>query len=1010
MSNMSSKIEAFNIYQDLKNSNAPKELLDKALTVVQSFDGGFENVDLSREDRQLSAETNLEKEKTKIDEVDLIIKDLVDAGAPEDLLKQAQEVRRVLEDPFDVREEIGAVVQTGLEGITAGIIGDEAIAGLVSTVASGLESLGIDAPVRGGSDYESQLEYQRKIQEELFEEMPVVAYSALIGTSLVPSSYIMKTIGLGKTALSGALRAGGVSGVEGFSYGFSEAEGDFSERLEEGAKLGAVSGLIGGGVGGVLGRAEGRAIKAAEEVEKQVAKEERARRYLRGELTEEIDGKVYKIEPQADEVILAFQSKMDEFALKYFNETGKSLEGLDYGRALQKVSDELGVPVKKLRSSEAVTGKSIINFDAVTEQELRLRLGTLADDVGFVNGAYNPNALVKWVRRHITSAQKMGEKYIGKRFGAGVQRVALSMAKRHADTENIMAGSNVRAFANAARDDDEVTRLLLNMSQIDLKAPFANLDVRRQAYNDLVTHLKTKYGDEAVNGFEAMRAKIGATAAERAKKMDSQMPLDEFYWPSKMRGVTNDGFITTKTNKKNNTSFYEQKREQFEPGDFTVSGYIQPTEVALDWLRRSDSELAMIDVFKLRNLNTRRIELTRRAAAGDKKAEKQLKVFNKRVLRGDAVFDEVKRVAKLEGADVPTSDKAQDLMRSLIVMGSRGPSGFIAGIRQAAYTGLLGNPYSAVLNVGDVFNSFVNYGTDNTVDALVDMMRMRGVNMSVDDVGLAKQVTGEFVREGVGPAQVFFKELNEKAFKLSGFTSFDRFGKNVALRAGIKEGQQLARSGKLKEKWGHAFTDNELQRLTKDLLQGKKTNLTTEFAAAQLARLQPSDMAQLPKWYLDNPNGRVLYMLRTFALKQLDQMERLVVQEWKAGNKKEAIKNGLAYSVYVGGGNAFINEGRQILKGDEPKLENIPMRWADHMLGATTLNIIGTYQLSRAASGDVAPMVESAAPAPLSLAFAPIVDLAQFGLGKKEMEDFLEKSESVGWLPFGRLAQDWLED
>ena len=559
MSDMSLKIEAFKIYQDLKKANAPEKLLDQSLSFVQSFDSGFENVALSREERQLKSEAELDVVKAEINEVDALIKRLVDTGAPENLLKQGQEVRRRLEDPFDAREEIGAFAQTGLEGITGGIIGDEAIAGLVSTIASGLESLGIDAPVRGGSDYESQLEYQRKIQEELFEEMPVVAYSALIGTSLVPSSYIMKTIGLGKTALSGALRAGGVAGVEGFSYGFSEAEGDFSERLEEGAKLGSVSALIGGGFGGVLGRAEGRAIKAAEEVEQQLAKEERARKYLRGELTEEIDGKVYKIEPQADEVILAFQSKMDEYALKYFNETGKSLEGLDYGKALQQVSNELGVPVKKLRASEAVTGKSIINFDAVTEQELRLRLGTLADDVGFVNGAYNPNKLVKWVRNYITSAQKMGEKYVGKRFGAGVQRTALSMAKRHADTENIMAGSNVRAFANAARDDDEVTRLLLNMSQIDLKAPFANLNVRRQAYTDLVTHLKTKYGDEAVNGFEAMRAKIGATAAERAKKMDSQMPLDEFYWPSKMRGVTNDGFITTKTNKKNNTSSYEQK-------------------------------------------------------------------------------------------------------------------------------------------------------------------------------------------------------------------------------------------------------------------------------------------------------------------------------------------------------------------------------------------------------------------------------------------------------------------
>jgi hypothetical protein len=36
--------------------------------------------------------------------------------------------------------------------------------------------------------------------------------------------------------------------------------------------------------------------------------------------------------------------------------------------------------------------------------------------------------------------------------------------------------------------------------------------------------------------------------------------------------------------------------------------------------------------------------------------------------------------------------------------------------------------------------------------------------------------------------------------------------------------------------------------------------------------------------------------------------------------------------------------------------------------------------------------------------------MMQFGFGSKEMDDFLAKSESVGWLPFGRLAQDWLED
>ena len=91
MSDMSLKIEAFKIYQDLKKANAPKELLDKSLSIVQSFDSGFENVELSREERQLASEAKLDTVRAEINEVDSIIKNLVDAGAPENLLKQAEE-------------------------------------------------------------------------------------------------------------------------------------------------------------------------------------------------------------------------------------------------------------------------------------------------------------------------------------------------------------------------------------------------------------------------------------------------------------------------------------------------------------------------------------------------------------------------------------------------------------------------------------------------------------------------------------------------------------------------------------------------------------------------------------------------------------------------------------------------------------------------------------------------------------------------------------------------------
>jgi len=992
---VSLKVEVFNTYKELKEKNAPQELLDKAIQLIQSLDSGVD-IPLSREERQIEAVEENEALLSRVAEVDSMLEKLVSKGAPEELIAKGQELRRIVADPLDVTEEIRAISGVALEGLTAGIVGDEARAFALSKLT--------------GVDYETQLAEERRIEEELFEQHPALAYTTLIGTSLMPSSMLMKMAGVGKTLASGAVRQGGVAFAEGAVYGFMEGEGDFAERTVDALKTGAVSGGLGAAVGGVLGRAEGRALKAAEEVEQQIAKEKRARDYLQGKLTEEIDGKTFKIEPQADEVILAFQGKMDDYALKYFNETGKSLEGLDYGKALQAVSDELGVPIKKLRAAESVSGKTVINFDTVTEQELRKRLGTLADDVGFVNGKYDPNKFVKWFRNYISSAQIMGEKYVGKRFGASIQRVASTMARRHAVTENVLRGSNTTKFFNSIQDDAEATRLLLNMSQIDIKNPLKNIDIRKQAYEDLVKHVKTNYGDEALQGFEAIRAKIRAVSLERKQKLDSSIHLDDYYWPSQMKGVTNDGFLTTKSNKKTNTSAFEQTRDQIIKGDPIVQDYVNPSQVAVDWLRRADSEMSLIDVFKLKNINTKRQELARLAAQGDAKAAQKLKVLEKRVKRGDALFDEVRAVTKLEGANAATADKAQDLTRSLIVMGSRGPSGLIANARKAAYMGTIANPYSAILNIGDVFNSIVNYGADNTVDVLVDMIRKRGVNISVEDVGLAQQTTGEFIREGVGKAQARFNKLSEEAFKLSGFRDVDRFGKNVALRAGIKEGQQLARSGKLKEKWGHAFTDNELDRLTKDLLQGKKTNLTVEFAAAQLARLQPSDMAQLPKFYLDNPNWRVAYMLRTFAIKQLEQMEKLVVQEWKAGNKKEAVKNGMAYSLVVGGGNAFINEGRHVLKGEEPSIETVPMRFADHMLGAVTLNTIGTYQLARATGGDVAPLVSSVAPAPISMAFAPLVDMMQFGFGSKEMDDFLAKSESVGWLPFGRLAQDWIED
>ena len=213
-----------------------------------------------------------------------------------------------------------------------------------------------------------------------------------------------------------------------------------------------------------------------------------------------------------------------------------------------------------------------------------------------------------------------------------------------------------------------------------------------------------------------------------------------------------------------------------------------------------------------------------------------------------------------------------------------------------------------------------------------------------------------------------------------------------------------------------------MARLKRDLMRGptkkvgkdgkvtyEHSDIVKEFAAANLARLQPSNMAQMPKWYLEHPNWRFLWMLRTFAIKQIDQIERLVVQEWKNGNKKEAMVNALAYMFVVGGTNATLMEGRQALKGDVPDPANWGTRYMDWSLGVASLNTFSSYNVDRARREGASALVPS--PTPIAeMLMGPAADVVTYGGDPDKMDEFLENSETLGWLPFGRLVQSWIED
>jgi hypothetical protein len=63
---------------------------------------------------------------------------------------------------------------------------------------------------------------------------------------------------------------------------------------------------------------------------------------------------------------------------------------------------------------------------------------------------------------------------------------------------------------------------------------------------------------------------------------------------------------------------------------------------------------------------------------------------------------------------------------------------------------------------------------------------------------------------------------------------------------------------------------------------------------SELSDAQPLTKMELPQAYLDHPNGRILYQMKTYMLKQMDVIRRDAYQEIAKGNYVRGAKNLIA--------------------------------------------------------------------------------------------------------------------
>jgi hypothetical protein len=214
----------------------------------------------------------------------------------------------------------------------------------------------------------------------------------------------------------------------------------------------------------------------------------------------------------------------------------------------------------------------------------------------------------------------------------------------------------------------------------------------------------------------------------------------------------------------------------------------------------------------------------------------------------------------------------------------------------------------------DAMMSIYQSGLRPTMKTVVQQLTgKQQVNMK--DFGLADHISEEFVgtRKSSQALNAVLRPV---------FSKIDAWGKNTVLNSAINSAQQKVKTEagvkQLGEKYAAALGE-DFPQLVADLKSGQITPQVKLLAFHELSDLQPVSKLEMPQGYLDNPNGRIMYMLKSYQLKQFDILRRDAYQEFKAGNVGKGLANLTKLGITLGIAGATTAQVRSWILGiDEP--------------------------------------------------------------------------------------------
>lgn len=255
--------------------------------------------------------------------------------------------------------------------------------------------------------------------------------------------------------------------------------------------------------------------------------------------------------------------------------------------------------------------------------------------------------------------------------------------------------------------------------------------------------------------------------------------------------------------------------------------------------------------------------------------------------------------------DPKVAQETEKLLLARFTTGEMAPHGAIQKGKNIMNTVILGNPVAAATQLGDLV---IAGNTNGYIQTLKTMFGNKIITNRM--MGLI-----EATEELYGKPE-WTKQVLNSSLKNFGFTKVDNLGKSVLLTGALQKARKEVATAKgtqaFVNKWGDVYGD-ELPSLIKDLRETshikdgeqllKSSDNIRHFLWSQLADVQPISLSEMPLNYLKYPNGRTLYMLKSFGLKSFDRARRLGTEEFAKGNYVKGVRNmaGFATAFALGG-------------------------------------------------------------------------------------------------------------